>query len=749
MNPAIRLTHRAPALFLPVLFLALSCSSGGGGTEPDAGTDPGPPGDLGVTDQGDTSATDIPPPKDIPNTDGQDVVEPVPVTVTITPGAGGTVETEDKRISVEFPAGAVPADTEVTITPLPDRLGIRLEPDGLQLAKPATVTFQLEASDFPGIAEIENAMVLSFPVMLGSGGGEVGQGTVEVPNGLVVSRDFGSPSWKGSVDIDHFSILWIEGWHALEATEACLTAHYDYQETHTVGKTFSTTVNGQYMPVLFSEITQIGNTYVAMANKITRLDITKIVLEIPDGSPVASTGINPFFSVATFGPDEPGTFQKQPQLTCVKEGTGDVVVKIEMILDIIIADEQSLQKDELSIDRVVAAVLAILNDTPPPEATYLSVLEHKGVEERFAGKATFHCVPPAQVEIKEGPNITGEAPHALVALIQALTEEGREGGVFGLDPAVPHAAIAHKNGVNIHDLTTGAAVFTDAGAFNRFGALILRTPDADFLADYGAEWGATIRKYSPESEGFGMAQIYPGDHVTDGWTPVDAVGPWHDLIGFTVYNSNVIQFRTYDAGMTNWVDSDPLFTSMWTDGGGDPPQGSPISAQSDQAGHMIVAFTNEPTPEDQNPGELWFFDPDGPAGGAKKVGALGVKPRKIRCLNGICFVTNFGDGTVTILDWKDTSKAPTVLGTEAVGDGPVGVSLDSSPGGSIFALTTGQNDNTYTILTTDPDGAKVTNSTHPLTNCQGPGYAEFLNDKQFLVTCNTDSHYIVVTWGQS
>ncbi len=69
----------------------------------------------------------------------------VPVSATIGP-AGGTLSSADGRLQITFPAGAVAANTQFTITPLTNPADnalatYRLEPEGATFAKPVRLTF--------------------------------------------------------------------------------------------------------------------------------------------------------------------------------------------------------------------------------------------------------------------------------------------------------------------------------------------------------------------------------------------------------------------------------------------------------------------------------------------------------------------------------------------------------------------------------------------------------------------------------
>lgn len=81
--------------------------------------------------------------------------EGTPVTITIGP-AGGTLQSADKRIRLDVPAGALATDQQLTVQPISNhapgglRQAYRLSPQGLKLAKPATLTVQYADGDLNG-----------------------------------------------------------------------------------------------------------------------------------------------------------------------------------------------------------------------------------------------------------------------------------------------------------------------------------------------------------------------------------------------------------------------------------------------------------------------------------------------------------------------------------------------------------------------------------------------------------------------
>ena len=101
---------------------------------------------------------------------------------------------------------------------------------------------------------------------------------------------------------------------------------------------------------------------------------------------------------------------------------------------------------------------------------------------------------------------------------------------------------------------------------------------------------------------------------------------------------------------------------------------------------------------------------------------------------------------MSILKWADkASGTPVLYNTVNVGDGPISLSFKTDASSNIYVLTTGFNDNTYTITKFDTNGDVLSNTTTALTNCNNPGHAAFLGTDKIIVTSNTDSTYCIVT----
>jgi hypothetical protein len=163
----------------------------------------------------------------------------------------------------------------------------------------------------------------------------------------------------------------------------------------------------------------------------------------------------------------------------------------------------------------------------------------------------------------------------------------------------------------------------------------------------------------------------------------------------------------------------------------------PAERQVSFGGHLLVLTNGAP-------GQVHLADPAlNYFGRVTTVANVGDDPVRLRCLEGVCAVTNNGSDTLTILTW-DGGDAATVTETVPVGDGPIGLSLRKI-GDSIVILSTGQNDDTYSVTAVSATGQLLSNVTSPiLAGCDGPAHIIWVDgSSKAFATCYNNSSYAV------
>ncbi|MCA9727449.1 MAG: hypothetical protein KC729_07185, partial [Candidatus Eisenbacteria bacterium] len=197
----------------------------------------------------------------------------------------------------------------------------------------------------------------------------------------------------------------------------------------------------------------------------------------------------------------------------------------------------------------------------------------------------------------------------------------------------------------------------------------------------------------------------------------------------------------YDRGYVYAVefDADGYLLNTWGLAGIAGATGPAISAFARTApggppGGEVLVLTHG------TPGQLW--QPDRPSTDPPALtGAVGNDPRQVRAVGELAVVTNYESDALTVVRWP-YGGAASIVGTVAVGDGPVGVALSELPGGNVLAVTTGFNDDTITLTVLSPVGAVVSNETMPAPEgCDAPAFAAVIDgvELRIVVTCHESS----------
>lgn len=314
------------------------------------------------------------------------------------------------------------------------------------------------------------------------------------------------------------------------------------------------------------------------------------------------------------------------------------------------------------------------------------------------------------------------------------------------------AVLAGEQGIAAYDLKTGTEIsrLSIVLGIPYAGGVLITTPDLPWLAMYSSTGNGAIRHtYNSSSNEWGIGLVTNfGENVTDMIAgPVDADG--HQLAYAVVsFSANAVTWNEYDTANKAW--SGPPIHQRRRQGGW-------VDAPATSRGNIVSMAGGFDTPAlalidhgESKAGELWLFDPYDvdPEDFADHsndtlVGKVGNGPRRIRCIIGVCVVTNYNSDSITTLEWPGPGSKPSIKDTAQVGDGPVGVELIPDGMGGVYALTTGTASNDYTVTRIAGDGKVQGKTTTPMANCSGPGFAAFTGDgKQVLVSCKTSSNIV-------
>jgi hypothetical protein len=330
---------------------------------------------------------------------------------------------------------------------------------------------------------------------------------------------------------------------------------------------------------------------------------------------------------------------------------------------------------------------------------------------------------------------------------------------FNLPPG-NRVTIGGTNGFQIVDAITRQVPsagldrlsFTNQGLGPFFGALVLTDPQGtggDTLFAYGS--GTAQSMFDPVANRVGLWQVSTQRPIiTDasyfGGNPAN---PGALFVNFTT--REIYPLVPVDLGafrIFTWnrplaerfafesAPSGPVTAFAW-----DLEFLSNAGLSPTSPGRVLVAT-------DGSPGRLYLVNPAGPSLPATDLGTAGNSPRQLRCAPSVqlCVVSNLDSDSLTIVRWDGRTTA-SIAGTVAVGDGPVGIGI-AADGTNARVISTGFNDDTYTVTTLAGDGSVTANVTHTApAGCVNPGHAIWLPNTPgtAVMTCRGSSNFFVVT----
>lgn len=323
-----------------------------------------------------------------------------------------------------------------------------------------------------------------------------------------------------------------------------------------------------------------------------------------------------------------------------------------------------------------------------------------------------------------------------------------------LDPTRDYALVTthgaegtYDGAIKFFDLTDGTEQVRLQGPPGpTLGALFLLGPEAldrepEYLVSFTGGGGFSLNGYNAESQAWGMTRFYPtGGKVTDiVGGPVDANG--RDT-GFLVVNAGMdsISYSLWDTSIDFWggLPGANRTTGSWHE------MNHSVSAVGGFEGPALVLVENDTTGQ----GSLWTFDPRYEDNDADIfLGTVGLGPHRLRCLSGVCVATNHLSDSITTVRWTAPGNTPVIVGTQAVGDGPVGVDLIPDPAGDgVLALTTGWSSNDFTVTRIGGDAQVLESTTTPLTDCSAPGFGHFTDGggTHVMVSCSASKKVVIV-----
>lgn len=305
----------------------------------------------------------------------------------------------------------------------------------------------------------------------------------------------------------------------------------------------------------------------------------------------------------------------------------------------------------------------------------------------------------------------------------------------------PAVVVADENG----------AKFLSVSPQNPFSEL-----NIDF-SNYGKVYGLNLMKYDDEGSTGYQAMLYgPGGGGVSHWVPENNSFGMTRLFAF---NENLTDALPYDNDPESdgylYVDNTvgTIYLNEFNSDSGFFESAGSVYNFPGKSGNAVSAFVRKDGPMlavmDGTPGKLYSHDLIDLYGPAIYIADLGNSPLRVRSLGEVAVISNHDSKTLTIVSWSQTGQVE-ITETITVGDGPVGIDLLELSSGNIAIVSTGLKDDTCWVTVVSPAGKLVSNKELPLPDgILGPGHAIWLRNNtsnQILVSGNETDNLAVLDY---
>jgi len=618
--------------------------------------------------------------------------------------AGGTLKSDDGSLEFTVPAGALSADTEISIKEVDEAdvptagqgldilAAFNMTPVGLQLAVPATLTFGV---DLP-VPSKENVQRVGVPVTL------VTDEFLALPQNRTIQE-----LMRLTVDLNETparAVVTLRGLPSEAATgvprgtlnppvDSYVATFHEWQDNPLVGDVFPTQVGLETSGGL--------NLVSSVQYKVT--DLFGISTQLTDGE---------VLTPQSEGETTDGGYRRNYLAEYLAETEGNATLNFGVEYQVE-HDYEAIYGDEFDAPVIegntfIEHYLKTVNLTVLPQDDNSEYL----VEGLYPGETAGEGIKRIRGYIGWKYNDT------------VLTSGGDGTSIRSVSKTNPMAV--RFNGFSSPGLTTYGG-FLISYSFNKADLTGLT------FVQYGPT-GILFVQWDPDIDDFGWGQLgMMGRNVTDGQPYGGDVGSGGIVLVDNTLGSVPLFEYNPDA---SFYESAGILSSF------PEAPGKPVTAAVRPGGVALVVC-------DGSPGRIYTHDRIDPFADAVSIGDAGDSPRRVRTSGGLAVVSNFGSDNLTVLTWT-ASDVVTIVGTVPVGDGPVGIDLMNLDGGNVAVASTGFNDNTYTVTVLTPAGAVVTNTTMSLpAGAEGPGHVAWLRDpgNLLMVSCNTTGNVAVVDPG--
>lgn len=629
-------------------------------------------------------------------------------TATMTIGSAGAVlESSDGITRLDVPAGALNADTEISITSVPanqrpeefadlptDALVYDFKPDGLVFDEPVELSMELESAPSPGTSDIDVSVWMI---------GGLSNETASVPSAqaMTVSGETGTASV--SAEISHFS-----SWVAQRLVIA------DGNE----GLSLETQARVPLAVVSFLPF----EVEVTVADPRATPDpefMAALPAQFTDKSPSPLEVTEP--SNQLFVPDafNPSWIRVINEYTCTQPGTASWSGTVELDLS---DSEVLFAGGSVPFGTATVALQAQLQCSAlPSEFLSFDIPSPEGMRMWQNGGST------AILWTAQGGVWMGDRNGEVTARFLA-------GGANQFTPMFEAAAIS----------TAGVLVGSASGILVGQADLTTASGDFDLSTMIDHDGGITDQVgpvAPPTTDGPSRAVPDVTAHVTDVFPAPDGNGG-EQIVTVLFGDQNISFFEPRD-GEVGFRGRTDLAEAFKTDQGSVFGTELPVTAWvgpdgfTETAPMLVVTVTDDA----QRSSTLWLAELV--AGQAVLTEVDNIFPaeeaRRLRCLDGICVLGSYGGpvsfGNVVFFTWDGQDGIEPIQG---LSQRTIGVDLVDSGNGSVYVATTSFDSDAYTVFEIAKDGTFLDSWFSPAPDgCTGPGHVLFRSPEEVILSCNT------------
>ena len=241
--------------------------------------------------------------------------------------------------------------------------------------------------------------------------------------------------------------------------------------------------------------------------------------------------------------------------------------------------------------------------------------------------------------------------------------------------------------------------------------------------------GASHTHWNDQAGDYGSILLIAGSIVHD----AVAYGSLDQTFGYSYVQSTSVRFEEYNSqsGFFEGSASMTLTDLVAFEGS----SGEPVSAFVNPVTDACLAVMDD--------GDIWFHDRVDPKQKGFKVGNTALDPRQIRGYGDVVGVTNHGSNSVSCFTWDGTGSIASI-GNATVDEGPHSLDVMPLSNGNVIFVTTSETNSTYTLVEVNTQGIVGVPVPHPLPGgCAGAKFAVFVPGEQVYLAFSCGNSEVV------